>query len=203
MLLFLSSTLKLWLRGKVTNQKQIPFLRKESKMNLYFLSLLKPEKRREKNIANVYQVGTVRLGPERNLESRFPFLEKGDIIKYEDSIYISGGGRGQFPSHPYFYSYYSGYIMYYLSEEYKSHLSLANLQIQTSTIGQSTNRMYFVSKFKLGKRKYNISMIPRIHEPGSYLLNLERKIRNRNQCTIINPGIYEDMFKIKLFLEFH
>jgi hypothetical protein len=126
-------------------------------MNLYFLSLLRKDIKRKKNIANKYFVGSeYKYQEERQtnfyLKTRFPFLEKGDEVGIFDFIPI-WDGNSLFScfipenSHPLFYVY----------SKNRNKVSLSRLDIErlSSCLEEVENKLK-ASRFKIGKTKYDI-----------------------------------------------
>ena len=140
-------------------------------MNLYFLSLIQPEKRkREKNLGVKYHI-TVPLGirtpkkEEKYIKTRFPFLCKGDKIEFGTPCNRHGG---------YCSFFYNGFkfghkihnlgsmnpglrIHGELTRKEKMNLMNSSFHVQTLK-NKITNESYstYISRLKIGKGKYTI-----------------------------------------------
>jgi hypothetical protein len=185
-------------------------------MNSYFLYLLQPDKVREKKICNVYRLN--KNESYMNLEIRFPLSQEGDLVFQSDDVFLKTQ-RGFViaiigilsvyqPSniHPYFYSYI-GCRPITISRNDRDKLSSCKLELKsyTSSVGKGrTEYRFFVQNFKIGKTKYNLKINLRKHKPGdvSFLSRLEKKIKNKEPCFILNPNSYQDRYKKNLSIQY-
>jgi hypothetical protein len=147
-------------------------------MNLYFLSLLQPDRERRKNIACVYIINVAlwkyfwKLGNQGKhqeeaslyLITRFPFLQKGDLIS-GDVCSMAFWSLDQLTDfepemiHPFFYFYYdSDWEQQVFSKDIINFISTNKPQKRKKLQGQRIDHI-LMRGFKMGKTKYELIIV--------------------------------------------
>jgi hypothetical protein len=193
-------------------------------MNLYFLSLLKEDRERRKNITCQYYLGSgFKFGgwiPKENIDetnsyltTRFPFLKKGDlIIDGQNTVWDWDGNTiihadvTPENDHPYFYDN--------LNWERENSTFFVNFPKTTfeKRISQNVPLLY-TSRFKIGKVRYELILfldnrLFRSHQEQFSLL--ESMIKRNFKLFIFktNPDFgyvtedYMSRYKKRLFLRY-
>jgi hypothetical protein len=137
-------------------------------MNTFFLSLLKEDMERRKNVTCTYHIETNTSRQNKYLKSRFPFLEVGDIIVIcgNDSLLFWDGkivvNRNPIVNHPFFFFYYEyfGWEMDQLS----------------SDIVDRIPRSKSIRNFKIGKTRYEVISYHNYEEIDDYKSKYKKRL---------------------------
>jgi hypothetical protein len=134
-------------------------MRKE--MNLYFLSLLKKDFKRKKNIFNLYSLETNQYNfvSISMLKNRFPFLEKGDVVVLGRYSFFWTGTELDSNiclevHHPWFYERI-GARETLLSKENRLKLA-SKLQQKVVKFRKGYEEISLYARLKIGKTKYDV-----------------------------------------------
>jgi hypothetical protein len=179
-------------------------------MNLYFLSLLEADKEREKNVALKYKISTTDSGVKNvilsqiydYLNSRFPFVRKGDEIDVGATSFYWGSKIGGClePNivHPLFYL---GMGIDHCPFS-KSDLE----KIRNSKLEKRTRKFvwvydnsdvllgFFVCDLKIRKVRYKLFLFSYeyvLPDDNSFSV-LENQIRNGNDCLVNNDDLVDE-----------
>jgi hypothetical protein len=182
-------------------------------MNLYFISLLKIEVERKKNIACSYFIlnRTKKGTSSKYLKTRFPFLKEGDQVKitnnktrtpyffFNNKLVIDVPKK--FVSHPYFFLYVNQ--VQKIAPISKKDRTMISEQYKKKGFKVFGVNEYLVPLVKIGKMRYNILF---------YKINFEELIpflieKNMNGAWILcdpisHPETYDSRFKKRLDVHF-
>jgi hypothetical protein len=200
-------------------------------MNLYFLSLLIPTRKRTKNLALKYEVQKEYEGlnifepyinqPKVNayLKMRFPFLKVGDMIglvEYKNVIRLWNGNNLEihsdliqdYVSHPFSYGNLVNFEVKRLSPSIIDQISKTE---KRKYIGNHKINHLLISRFKIGKQKYEIVYL--LHDSDMTkedLVDLKEIMKDEyfylritlDEEEEIEIGDYFERFNKRLFLYF-
>jgi hypothetical protein len=151
-------------------------------MNLYFLSLVKKDQERKKDLANLYVI----YEPKSNLTNeylltRFPFLSKWDALIVNNEIRFWNGNKiipkeeykPEGSINPYFHNEWTNMIGLKLISD-KDLIRISKAKLERIMLRYESESLV-LSRFKIGKRKYTLFFFLYIQDD---LLLLEKKIRS-------------------------
>jgi hypothetical protein len=151
-------------------------------MNLYFVSLLKSDFPRKKNVANLYP--SVNSG---YCYQRFPFLEFGDIVNPLNPIVIENTSNQEQTLHPFFCRYVSSSHSTSLSQRDIDRLKKAKLIKDVIRFSFEDEVCFFVRGFRICKMKFDLYLfsssddelvIHKIYE------EIKVELENANRCAV-------------------
>jgi hypothetical protein len=184
-------------------------------MNLYFLSLVLPTRKRTKTIALGYEIKNeicllgVSLQENEYLKLRFPFLEVGDVIKCGSFTAVNGNYRKE----PLAYINFPG-IEIPGDRFYPSIIDrISKSKIQRGErVGNEEVGHFIIPKFKIGKTRYELICTFNDVDPMTeeHFVDLEGLIRGKSitffyllsldEDGSTEIGDYFERFKKRLFL---
>jgi hypothetical protein len=178
-------------------------------MNLYFLSLLQPTKKREKNLAVLYGAED-----ETTIKKRHPFIEVGDMIAYQGFwdgncvVDYMRFGLNDYDGNPFFY----GDAELGFSKRILDKISKCNIEREEPLEDVDVGHL-LISKFKIKKAKYDLVAIFLDVDPMNeiHFQELENKIKDSRCCFVrttpdgdgdyeIEIGDYLERYKRRIFL---
>jgi hypothetical protein len=151
-------------------------------MNLYFVSLLKSNIPRKKNVANLYPSVNSGYGCQM-----FPFLEFGDIIDPLYPTVIENILVEEQTLHPFFYRYVSSPHSTSLSQRDINRLKKAKMIKDVVRFSFEDEAVLFVRGFRICKMKFDLYLfassldvlvIHKIYE------EIKVELENANRCAV-------------------